>query len=178
MAKIEEKMPLPDLRKYQATWNRTRRYLGEDVHSVLAYMLVLRTGHDLEALLTPFFERHHLSVGRFSVLMKLLDVPEQTLAPSQLAQALGVMRATITKLLDGLERGGLIERRLDPTDRRAWLVTLTATARELLEEILPPHFQQIKQTMSVLSKEEQEQLIALLLKLEDSLVIPPDEPYP
>jgi MarR family transcriptional repressor of emrRAB len=159
-------MSLPDLLKYQATWNRSRRYLGEDAHSALAYVLILRTGNDLEAHFAPFFERYHLSVGRFSVLMRLQDGPEQTLAPSQLAQALGVTRATITKLLDGLQRSGLIERRLDPTDRRACLVTLTAAARELVEEIVPFHIQQIKQTMSALTKEEQEQLIALLLKLE------------
>ena len=170
-------MSLPDLLKYQAIWNKTRRYLGDDANSVLAYVLIMRTGNDLEALFDPFFERYHLSVGRFSVLMTLQDGPEQTLAPSQLAQALGVTRATITKLLDGLEHSGLIERRLDPTDRRAWLVTLTATARELLEEIAPLHIQQIKQSMSGLSKEEHEQLIALLLKLEASFVTPP-EPHP
>lgn len=167
-------MSLPDLLKYQATLNGTRRYLGDDVNSVLAYLLVLRAGQDLEAVFTPFFEHYHLSTGRFSVLMKLQEEPEQTLAPSQLAQFLGVTRATITKLLDGLERSGLIDRRLDPTDRRAWLVTLTPTARELLDEMLPPHFQQIKHVMSVLSNEEQEQLISLLLKLEDSFVLLPE----
>ena len=167
-------MSLPDLLKYQATWNRARRYLGDDAHLVLAYVLIMRTGNDLEARFDPFFERYHLSVGRFSVLMKLQDEPEQTLAPSQLAQALGVTRATITKLLDSLERDGLIERRLDPADRRAWLVTLTARASELMEEVVPLHIQQIKQTMSALSKEEQEQLIALLLKLEDSFATPPE----
>ncbi len=161
---------LPDLLKYQATWNGAHQYLGDEANTVLAYLLILRTGHDLETLFTPFFERHQLSQGRFSVLMRLLDAPEHMLAPSQLADSLGVTRAAITKLLDGLEHTGLIERRLDPTDRRAWLITLTAAACTLLEEILPPHFQQIRHIMSALTREEQDQLITLLLKLDGHLI--------
>ena len=161
---------LPDLLKYQATWNGAHRYLGDEANTALAYLLILRTGHNLETLFTPFFECHQLSQGRFSVLMRLLDVPEHMRTPSQLADSLGVTRAAITKLLDGLEHTGLIERRLDPTDRRTWLITLTAAAHTLLEEILPPHFQQIRHLMSTLTREEQEQLITLLLKLDKHLM--------
>ncbi len=163
-------MILPDLLKYQSTWNDAHRYLGEEVNAALAYLLILRTGNDLETLFAPFFEHHQLSQGRFSVLMRLLDAPEHMLAPSQLADSLGVTRAAITKLLDGLEHSGLIERRLDPTDRRAWLITPTVAARTLLEEILPSHFQQIRHIMNALTREEQDQLITLLLKLEEHLM--------
>ncbi len=163
-------MALPDLLKYQATWDRAHRYLGGEANAALAYLLILRTGNDLATLFAPFFERHQLSQGRFSVLMRLLDAPGHRLAPSQLADALGVTRAAISKLLDGLEHTGLIERRLDPTDRRAWLITLTAAARALLEEILPPHFQQIRHIMSALTGEEQDQLITLLLKVGGQLL--------
>ncbi len=163
-------MILPDLLKYQATWNGAHRYLGEEANAALAYLLILRTGNDLATLFAPFFERHQLSQGRFSVLMRLLDAPGHRLAPSQLADALGVTRAAISKLLDGLEHTGLIERRLDPTDHRAWIITLTAAARTLLEEILPPHFQQIRHIMSALTGEEQDQLITLLLKVEGHLL--------
>ena len=163
-------MLLPDLLKYQATWNSAHRYLGEEANAALAYLLILRTGNDLETLFAPFFERHQLSQGRFSVLMRLLNAPEHMLAPSQLADYLGVTRAAISKLLDGLEHSGLIERRLDPTDHRVWLITPTGAACTLLEEILPPHFQRIRHIMNVLTKEEQDQLITLLVKLEGHLV--------
>jgi DNA-binding MarR family transcriptional regulator len=161
---------LPDLLKYQSTWNGAHQYLGNEANTALAYLLILRTGNDLETLFAPFFERYHLSQGRFAVLMRLLDAPEQMLAPFQLADSLGVTRAAITKLLVGLEQNGLIERRLDPADRRAWHITLTTAARTLLEEILPPHFQQIRHIMSALTREEQDQLITLLLKLDAHLL--------
>ena len=162
-------MILPDLLKYQATWESARRYLGEDVNSVLAYLLLLRAGNELELLFAPFFERYDLSEGRFAVLMCLLETPQGTLAPSQLAQSLGVTRATITKLVDGLERSGLVARHLDTRDRRAWLISLTAEAHSLLEKMLPPHFQRIKHIMDVFSEDERQQFITLLLKLEEHL---------
>ncbi len=165
-------MILPDLLKYQATWNSAHSYLGDEVNAALAYLLILRTGHDLELLFTPFFEHYQISQGRFAVLMRLLDAPDHMLAPSQLADSLGVTRAAISKLLDGLEHNGLIERHLDPTDRRAWFITLTPAAHTLLQEILPAHFQHIRQLMQALTSEEQDQLITLLLKLKGHLVPP------
>jgi DNA-binding MarR family transcriptional regulator len=75
----------------------------------------------------------------------------------------------MTKLLDSLEASGLIERHHDHADRRALLVTLTSAARLLLDSMLPPRFQRIKQTMDVFTESEQEQLISLLLKLEKHL---------
>jgi DNA-binding MarR family transcriptional regulator len=162
-------MILPDLLKYQATWKQARRYLGKDVRPVLAYLMLLRVGNDLEAMFEPFFERYHLSQGRFAVLTRLFEEAEETLVPSQLAQSLGVTRATVTKLVDSLERSGLVERHLDKTDRRVWLISLTTEARALLEEMLPPHFQRIKQMMDVLSNDEQQQLVHILLKLEEHL---------
>ncbi|WP_057914637.1 MarR family winged helix-turn-helix transcriptional regulator [Peribacillus muralis] len=162
-------MILPDLLKYQPTWNNARRYLGEDVNPVLTYLLLLRAGNNLEVLFTPFFEEYELSDGRFSVLMCLFDAPGQVMPPSQLADSLGVTRATITKLLESLERSGLVERQLNPSDRRVWLITLTSQARVLLEKMLPSHFQRIKRVMEIFSIEDQEQLVSLLLKLEAHL---------
>lgn len=54
-----------------------------------------------------------------------------------LAERMGIEAMTVTGYLDRLEGRGLIERRADPTDRRAKLVHLTDTASRLLEDILP-----------------------------------------
>lgn len=54
-----------------------------------------------------------------------------------LADRMGIEAMTVTGYLDRLEGRGLVERRADPTDRRAKLVHLTAAANELLENVLP-----------------------------------------
>src|SRR5262249_32477988 len=49
----------------------------------------------------------------------------------ELAIALGIEGPSLVRLLDGLERRGLIERRADGTDRRARGIYLTASGRAL-----------------------------------------------
>ena len=49
-----------------------------------------------------------------------------------LAQQLGLDRTVMTYLLDDLQKAGLVERRLNPTDRRARRVQLTEAGRERL----------------------------------------------
>jgi MarR family transcriptional regulator, transcriptional regulator for hemolysin len=54
---------------------------------------------------------------------------------SELADVLDVQPITLTRLLDKLSDGGLIERRPDPSDRRAKRLFLTPAARPLLEQL-------------------------------------------
>ena len=49
-----------------------------------------------------------------------------------LATAEGVAAPTMTRLVDGLERDGLVRRRADPTDARGVLVEATATGKRVL----------------------------------------------
>src|SRR5271154_5786417 len=57
------------------------------------------------------------------------------LKQAELAEMLDLQPITLTRLLDRLCDNGLIERRLDPTDRRAKRLFLTAAARPLLERL-------------------------------------------
>jgi len=57
------------------------------------------------------------------------------LAPSELAELERVKRPTITRVLSRLEEAGLVERTNDPTDGRAFLVSITRRGSELLRRI-------------------------------------------
>ncbi|WP_447410849.1 MarR family transcriptional regulator, partial [Clostridium perfringens] len=52
-----------------------------------------------------------------------------------LADLLEVEPITLCRMIDRLEEAGLVERRRDPADRRAWQIFLTERARPLLEEL-------------------------------------------
>ena len=74
-----------------------------------------------------------LTQARWHALLRLdLDGP---MAQHQLAECLQVERPTLVRLLDGLERQGLVERRSVEDDRRIRCVHLTVKAKPLLKEI-------------------------------------------
>jgi len=107
---------------------------------------------------------HDLSEGRFTVLIVLLMTGE-ALAPHDLAERVGVTRATMTGLLDGLERGGLIARRRDRRDRRSVKIALTTTGRALAERLNAEHSNWIASLVRDLDEDEQADLQRLLARI-------------
>ncbi len=141
-----------------------QRYSELDVDAVEACLAFLRTTADVQAALDTHFARYGLSMGKFTLLMQLSQV--DGLTPSDCAERSGVTRATITGLLDGLEREGLVERRPCPDDRRMLRVHLTNVGRNLLDRMLPDHFCRTTGLMANLSSNEKTTLIKLLKKLQ------------
>ncbi len=58
----------------------------------------------------------------------------ERIRPGELAAHLRVAPRSVTDVIDALEARGLVERTPDPTDRRATVVTLTASGRRLVDE--------------------------------------------
>ena len=107
---------------------------------------------------------HGLSEGRFIVLF-LLQGAGGTLPPHELAERAGVTRATISGLLDGLQREGLLQRRHDAEDGRRLQIVLTARGKRLAEELFNQHTQWIGGLFKGLDATEQAQLSQLLGKV-------------
>lgn len=71
----------------------------------------------------------------------------------------------ITLVIDNLEKRALVRRVACPTDRRVTTLNLTDAGRALIERIFPAHVREIVETMSVLTKTEQDELARLTKKL-------------
>jgi DNA-binding MarR family transcriptional regulator len=84
-----------------------------------------------------------LSLEEFDVLVHLAWAPSQTLALHELAASMVVAdtlsRTGITRLLDRMDRDGLITRTVSTTDRRRFDVSLTPQGRQRFEEVWPAH---------------------------------------
>ena len=74
-------------------------------------------------------------------------------------------RATVTGLLDGLEREGLIERHANAEDRRALCIRLTSKGKQLAGTVIDQHGRWIAGLFGNLSVDERKQLAALLEKV-------------
>src|SRR5258708_1215870 len=157
------------LARQQLFWALVGEVPAADIAAVETYLYVLRVASDIFANQQAFFGRYELSEGKLVVLQLLRQAPHYHLTPSALAEAAGVTRGTMTGLLAGLERSGLVKRDEHPEDGRMFSIELTETALDLFERILPERIKRSMEFMSSLTDEEQHQLRVLLEKMERGL---------
>jgi DNA-binding MarR family transcriptional regulator len=91
-----------------------------------------------------------------------------------LAEALDVETITVGRMVDRLEEAGLVERRADPADRRAWRLHLTARAHPLLTQLREVAEGVMAETLAGLGPEGEAQLAALLGIVRGNLQRRPD----
>jgi DNA-binding MarR family transcriptional regulator len=160
---------LRDLPKYESIRQQSERYPQIDPRAVEAFLVLWRTATDTLSAFERFLGKHGMSQGKFTVLMILNRNPEQGVNPSELADRAGVTRATMTGLLEGLEREKLISRQGDRVDRRRAVVRLTAAARTMLDGMLPDYYNQLHHLMSDLTEDDKAHLTDLLMKISQRL---------
>ncbi len=129
----------------------------------LCFQLLATAGaidRDCAARLAP----RGLSEGKF-VLLFLLHGQAGGLSPHELAERAGVTRATVTGLLDGLERDGFLRREADVIDRRRVQVVLSAKGKAAGAQLFAEHTQWIGGLFGGLSASERKRLAELLAKV-------------
>lgn len=104
-----------------------------------------------------------LTTSQFAVLEVLYSKGDLKIC--QIIDSILTTSGNITVIIKNLEKEGFIKKLKDPEDSRAVLISLTENGKEVIEDILPKHFENIKNIFSVLDEEEKEQLIKILSKI-------------
>jgi DNA-binding MarR family transcriptional regulator len=78
-------------------------------------------------------EAHGVTVAEWVLMRQLLDV--EALAPSRLAECMGMTRGAVSKLADRLMAKSLLVRTADPQDGRAQTLSLTRAGRSMVPEL-------------------------------------------
>ena len=111
-------------------------------------------------------DEHGLTLSDYDVLVQLSLAPGRSLRPVELARAVLLTRSGITRLVQGLERAGFVERVACPEDARGYLVGLTADGLELIRSARETHLEGVAELFSDrYSDEELEDLARLLDRL-------------
>ncbi len=155
-------LQLRDLPSRETLQKFALRYPQADISAISAFLHLLRIATDLSIALDECLSRHGLLQGRWWVLILLMREETLTSTPSSLAEKAGVTRATMTGLIDGLERDGLVERLLDSQDRRSITIKLTAAGQVKLDDVMPDYYSRLRNCMNGLDEKSREQLHEIL----------------
>ena len=148
-----------------------------DPESLTVMMLLYRAVAAVDRTHAAELAPYKLSLGQFQALSVLHRVQEPV-TMGELAELLSVRRANLTGLIDTLARRSLVQRVLNPHDRRSFLVEITPAAEALLAGFLPRHWRYLNTLTGGLSSEELRQLAQLLDLLRSSVESAPACPSP
>ncbi|GAA2895013.1 MarR family winged helix-turn-helix transcriptional regulator [Nonomuraea rubra] len=122
----------------------------------------------LMSRLQPVLSGAGLSEIDFETVIRLARSPHQRLRMSDLAAQTQLSTSGVTRVVDRLEREGLVRRESCATDRRASYAALTDAGRERLESVLPDHLRDIEECFTgLLGSDELEAFLKSLRKIRD-----------
>ncbi|MEZ4267630.1 MAG: MarR family transcriptional regulator [Myxococcota bacterium] len=141
---------------------------GEKVQGirVLAGLRLLMVASGLRSAIEAEFSADGISIARMQLLVLLMRSEGQREAPSRLAERAGVSTATITGVVDTLERQGFVGREAHPEDRRRRDVVLTAAGRDFLTWIAPRQARRVRALLARLADDEVPLLHSILDRVE------------
>ena len=108
--------------------------------------------------------RFDTTLPRFDLMSQLWRYPDG-LKMNELSRHLMVTGGNVTGIVDPLEKEGLVERRPEPADRRAYRVRLTRVGRKAFAEMARAHEGWIVELLGGLTRREQAETYRLLARM-------------
>jgi DNA-binding MarR family transcriptional regulator len=106
---------------------------------------------------------HGLTINDYEVLLRLSHAPDRRMRRVDLAEQVLLTASGITRLLDGLERDGLVERASSESDRRVVYAVLTDDGLSKLQEASASHLAQVDALFGTRFDDEELQSLTVLL---------------
>jgi len=157
---------LPDKKSIKKIAKDNKAIDSTSAHFTLQF---IRTASDALITIDKFFSAKGLSHGRFIALSVLCDAPEDGIFPYELADSMGVSRATASGLIKGLESKGLTISIQSRTDGRMKKIALTEDGKKLIEELTPEYYAFISKFTGSIEKKSLKQFIGILTQLSDAV---------
>jgi DNA-binding MarR family transcriptional regulator len=118
------------------------------------------------AISAQLVAEHGLTINDYEALLHLAKAEDGRMRRVDLAERLILTASGVTRLLDGLEAGGLVERASCASDRRVTYAVLTETGRTKLRESSKSHIADVRTFFEErYSGDELQQLADLLGRL-------------
>lgn len=130
-----------------------------------------------EAMISSVARRHGLSHAALNALA-VIEGSGGPLPAGEVGSRMHITSATMTSVLDTLERNGYVQRMADPEDRRRVLVDVTPDARVVLDRMLPEVQQTCTAVMAAIDEEELGGFLDTLARIRAAIAAVPDQMSP
>ena len=121
-----------------------------------------RAEHKIHNLEYNSIKKSGLTISQFGVLEALYSKGDLRIC--EIIEKILTTSGNITVVIKNLEREGFIKINPDPLDKRSKIVSITDKGKNIIEEILPEHINNINNIFSILTDEEKILLKNILKK--------------
>ncbi len=136
---------------------------NKEVMALGTYVKLMRAAESITARAHKHLSSVGLTVSQFGVLEAIFHLGP--LSQRDLGRKILRSSGNITMVIDNLEKRRLVRRERDSSDRRMFIVHLTAEGQKLIGKIFPPHAALITNELSVLKAADQKILGDLCKKV-------------
>lgn len=126
--------------------------------------------HKVFKYYSKLLEAHGVTSAQAGILTCIWSAPDNKITPKEIGKKLHLEAPTVSGILDKMQKMALINREVDPNNRRVVFVTTTEKANQLRPEIEKTTEEMNQQVLQDFSPEEAELLKKFLAKLIDSSI--------
>ncbi|MFF2886049.1 MarR family transcriptional regulator [Paenibacillus sp. NPDC057967] len=162
---MDQQLPALGVEPYLELMNKTAVQATERKSAHMGLLMLWLSDNVLDVMdldLSPF----GITESKLDLLLLLvLHDGRELITPSGLADRLGIRRASVTALLDWLEKRKWIARNQSDVDRRMIHVSITEEGRALVKQVLPTFWSTCASLFDDLTEEERIIAEKMLIKL-------------
>lgn len=145
-----------------------REFPETETREQQALMGVWHVGQLLKIQARRFFREYLSSEMQFNIML-LLKHADHPMNQQELSEKLLVDKSNLTGVAGRMEAAGLLIRRVDPLDSRAYQLELTLRGRKILEHVEMPYRAEVKKVMADFSPAELSMLIRFMERMRKTL---------
>ena len=117
----------------------------------------------------------HLGVGPYFIVLVITERTNGTLTQQEIADASGLDKTNVLRIIDNLSEKQLLIRVPKPDDRRAYLIQLTEGGKEIMPNVNTAINELNKACFNGISQEEIDAFYRIMDKINNNMELFPDE---
>lgn len=149
-----------------------QQFAPHDDQRLTAVGMVMEVHQGLVEKFSPTLAKHDLSVNEFEVMLRLSRTPGGQMRMSDLATQTKLTTSGVTRVVDRLERSGLIERVTCDDDRRGTWARITSQGMDKIDQAAQAHLADVEKWFSGRLTHEQLTSLTEILRIVRDTVRP------
>jgi DNA-binding MarR family transcriptional regulator len=145
-----------------------KRLSGRELQAVGTIFALRATSRQVDNIVTEWLASSAGSAARFQILSLLWASGGAGVPHKNIVAALGVTRATVSGLMRGLERDGLVKSVVDRDDRRNLIASQTSRGQAVMDKALEANTSRLRAVLAPLSTDELARFATLLERIRQS----------